>query len=264
MDHHQHRAAVHYVIASHIVCGSDMVHTQDSDISRLLSRHTTDYVDLLHLEVSQAACKQRFQHADHCRLFYWFGARYDLPLLVQASIMVVVQLVLLHVALLYRGPVGAQHSLIKPFAGAHEGDSFVTRPFHFWQWRSRRPYWQFIGYYTLVLALLQYFMGPQDSYIQIQGYVALSIEAILPIPQILQNARAKSCRGFRLSVLINWLVGDAFKLSYFYLSDGAVPLAFKLCGLFQTGCDIYLGIQYYMYGDGPREVLVDEKDPRAA
>lgn len=178
--------------------------------------------------------------------------------------MIVVQVVLLHVALLHRGPVGAQHSLSNPFAGSHEGDSYVTRPYHFWQWRSRKPYWQFLLYYTLILALLQVLVGSKDYYIQIQGYVALSIEAILPVPQIIQNGRAKSCKGFRLSVLVNWLVGDAFKLSYFYLSDGAVPLAFKLCGIFQTGCDMYLGIQYYMYGEGQRDMIVEEKIPHAA
>lgn len=41
------------------------------------------------------------------------------------------------------------------------------------------------------------------------------------------------------------------KMSFFFFSDGEkVPWAFKLCGLFQFACDIYLGSQYWRFGDG--------------
>lgn len=178
--------------------------------------------------------------------------------------MVVVQIVLLHVALVHRPPFGAQHSLNKPFAGAAESDDLVTRPYNFWQWRSRKPYWQFLAYLTASLAVLQLLVGTNQAYVGIQGYVALGIEAILPIPQILENQKSRSCKGFRLSVLVNWLIGDAFKMTYFFLSEGGVPWAFKLCGLFQAACDCYLGVQYWIYGGGEKVLDGDEKDPRLA
>lgn len=199
-----------------------------------------------------------------CRVFYWLGARYDFPLLIQASVMVFVQVVLLHVALIHRPPFGAQHSLNKPFSGAADGADLATRPYNFWQWRSRRPYWHFLAYFTLTLAALQVLVGKNEFYIGIQGYVALGVEAILPIPQILENQRSRSSKGFRLSVLVNWLIGDAFKMTYFFLSEGGVPWAFKLCGLFQATCDCYLGVQYWMYGNGEQTMNGDEKDPRLA
>jgi solute carrier family 66, member 2 len=180
--------------------------------------------------------------------------------------MIFVQLLLLHVALLYRPPFGAQHSLNKPFADSKEmgGDSYVTRPYNFWQWRSRRPYWQFLAYYTITLLALQYLVGSNTFYIQLQGYVALSVEAILPIPQILENQRNQTCKGFRLSVLVNWLIGDVFKMSYFFLSEGGVPWAFKLCGFFQAACDCFLGVQYWMFGSGEGTVEAEMKTPRLA
>ncbi|KAK3068892.1 hypothetical protein LTR53_013191 [Teratosphaeriaceae sp. CCFEE 6253] len=187
------------------------------------------------------------------KLFYWFGARYDFPLLIQASVMIVVQTVMLHVALQNRPPIGAQHSLSQPFADLKEGGQTANRPFNFWLWRSRKPYWQFLVYYTAALAILQYAIGTSTSYVALQGYVALGVEAILPIPQIIENRRIKSSKGFRLSVLANWLVGDVFKMTYFFLSEGGIPWAFKLCGLFQASCDCYLGVQYWMYGDGSRQ-----------
>ncbi|KAK4565972.1 hypothetical protein LTR86_003821 [Recurvomyces mirabilis] len=198
------------------------------------------------------------------KIFYWFGAHYDFPLFIQASIMILVQIVCLHVALLHRPPFGAQHSLNQPFAGAKDNELHINRPYNFWQWRSRKPYWQFLATYSVILFLLQVFIGTSAMYVMIQGYVALSVEAVLPIPQILQNHRSRSCKGFRLSVLINWLVGDAFKMMYFFLSVGSVPWAFKLCGLFQAGCDCFLGVQYWMYGEGVDVVDAGLKSPRMA
>ena len=201
------------------------------------------------------------------RVFYWLGARYDLSLLAQASLMIFVQVLVLHVALTHRPAIGAQHSLSTPFSDikGSGNEGYATRPFKFWQWRSRRPYWEFIAYYSATLALLQLFVGTSSAYVQLQGVVALSVEAILPIPQILENQRSQSCKGFRLSVLINWLVGDTFKMTYFFLSDGGVPWAFKMCGLFQSACDAYLGVQYFMYDYGrPVAIDGDVKDVRLA
>ena len=72
-----------------------------------------------------------------------------------------------------------------------------------------------------------------------------------------------------MSVLANWLFGgmiasilpdpsnvpaDAMKMGYFFLdSSGKVPSAFKVCGCFQALCDVGLGVQYWMYGDGSGE-----------
>jgi hypothetical protein len=64
------------------------------------------------------------------KIFYWPGARYDMSLLVQAVIMVVVQSVLLKVALDNRPPWRGEG----PFKSVDDG-----RPWNFWRWRSQRP-----------------------------------------------------------------------------------------------------------------------------
>lgn len=181
--------------------------------------------------------------------------------------MIGVQLLLLHVTLLYRPAVGAQYSLGHPFAESKEQGNLLTarRPGDFWQWRNRKPYFYFLAYYALTLAALQFLLGTASLYVVVQGYVALGVEALLPIPQILENQRNQSCKGFRFTVLVNWLVGDAFKLTYFFLSDGgSVPWAFKLCGLFQAACDCYLGVQYWMFGEGGPAAGDDGKETRLA
>jgi solute carrier family 66, member 2 len=87
-------------------------------------------------------------------------------------------------------------------------------------------------------------------YSALVGYLGLSVEATLPLPQILSNERTKSCKGFRLSVLASWLAGDAMKMFWFFNATTEIPLAFKLCGIFQACCDLYLGWQYLIYGVG--------------
>jgi hypothetical protein len=106
-------------------------------------------------------------------------------------------------------------------------------------------------YFAVALVVLQIFFFSSEAYSSLLGAVALAIEAMLPIPQILANHQRRCCKGFRVSVLANWLVGDAFKMVFFFAKDsGDVPWAFKLCGLFQAACDVFLGIQYFMFGDG--------------
>ena len=66
------------------------------------------------------------------KIFYWPGARYDVALLVQAIVMVVVQVILLKVALDNRPSWRDE----VPFKGA-EGRR--RRPWNFWRWRAQRP-----------------------------------------------------------------------------------------------------------------------------
>lgn len=123
-------------------------------------------------------------------------------------------------------------------------------------------YWQFLLYLFIILTALELFFSPSPSLYSLYsasiGYLGLSIEAILPVPQILSNNRTRSCKGFRLSVLASWIAGDVFKMFWFFSAKTPIPWSFKLCGIFQMACDFFLGIQYWMYGDGA--ILKDGMD----
>lgn len=108
----------------------------------------------------------------------------------------------------------------------------------------------FLAYFVAALTFVHVFLPPiaqAESYINLLGYVGLAVEAILPIPQIIANHRSRSCKGFRLSVVVAWIVGDTMKMSYFFFSSDVIPWAFRLCGMFQCVCDFYLGAQFWMY-----------------
>jgi hypothetical protein len=115
-------------------------------------------------------------------------------------------------------------------------------------------YWQFLLYLFIGLTLCELVLAPfhwvYPAYSLLIGYIGLSVEATLPLPQIFANARSRSCKGFRFSVLASWLLGDCMKMFWFFTSPTEIPWAFKLCGIFQAACDLFLGMQYLMYGNG--------------
>jgi hypothetical protein len=168
--------------------------------------------------------------------------------------MIVVHILLLHVALSNRPPPSTH----TPFSLANTA---TPRPYNFWQWKSNKPYWQFLSYFTAALLILHVMLSPTAvflPYTNLLGYVALAIEATLPLPQLLSNWKRRGCKGFRVSVIVNWIIGDSFKMWFFFASStGEIPIAFKLCGIFQALCDLGLGLQYYVWGDGPETVGVD-------
>jgi solute carrier family 66, member 2 len=179
--------------------------------------------------------------------------------------MIGMQILLLNVSLSNRPSVSSSysHALQTPFSGLEKGKHPSSRPYNFWQWQSPRPYWSFLAYFTLTLATLEILIGTSTLYSQILGYTALAVEATLPLPQMAENYRKRSCKGFRFSVLANWLLGDVMKMVFFFNADGNVPWAFKLCGIFQFACDVCLGLQYWMYesgGDGRWEDRAGEKE----
>ncbi|KAJ6034372.1 hypothetical protein N7499_001578 [Penicillium canescens] len=183
-------------------------------------------------------------------VFYWFGEYYSATLLTQAVVMIVVQMTMLKVALDNRpspgGLNGIEHA---PFSGG--SDSGSSRPYEFWQWKNTKPYYMFLTYFVGALTLIHLSPISQfESYISLLGYIGLAVEATLPIPQIIANYRSGSCKGFRVSVIAAWILGDTMKMSYFFCSTETIPWAFKLCGMFQCACDFYLGFQFYMFTRG--------------
>lgn len=108
-----------------------------------------------------------------------------------------------------------------------------------------------MGYFIAALFVIHLSpISDFSTYISLLGCIGLAVEATLPVPQIVANHRSGSCKGFRLSVLAAWIIGDSMKMSYFFMSSEPIPWAFKLCGMFQCVCDCYLGIQYWMFTRG--------------
>ncbi|KAI0525689.1 hypothetical protein F5B22DRAFT_356070 [Xylaria bambusicola] len=196
------------------------------------------------------------------RIFYYPGAKYDFALLIQSFCNIFMQLILLKIALDHRPARGGEAAI--PFAGPHDGILGIRRPYNFWQWRSPKPYWQFLLYIFVTLTALELLIAPFHSiyptYSSLIGYIGLSVEATLPLPQLYANAQSNSCKGFRFSVLASWIIGDSMKMFWFFTATTEIPLAFKLCGIFQAVCDALIGVQYFVYGNGDPSVKALQQD----
>lgn len=120
-------------------------------------------------------------------------------------------------------------------------------------------YWQFLLYLFIGLTVLELIVAPMESlyptYWSLLGFIGLGVEATLPLPQLLANYRSKSSRGFRVSLLASWILGDALKMYWFFTSTTEIPWSFKICGMFQAACDLGLGVQYMIYGDNEPEEI---------
>ncbi|PPQ65770.1 hypothetical protein CVT26_000371 [Gymnopilus dilepis] len=141
-----------------------------------------------------------------------------------------------------------------------------TRPLSFWQWPTYSQYIEFLAGWmcvsflsklffaahlesSLCLAILFLIFGRSEIFVAILGFFALGLESTLPIPQLMSNYRQRSLYGFRMSTLLGWLGGDAFKTAYFFLQQ--TPLQFRVCAVFQLSIDFAIIGQRIMYGNAP-------------
>jgi len=175
--------------------------------------------------------------ANITRCFFWLGDRFELALLLQSVFMIIAQLVLLYICIRYR-PTVSPESL-----------GVSTRPLSFWQWPNYVQYIEFLAGLILCEAILFLIFGRWETFVSVLGFVALGLESTLPIPQMISNYKQRSLYGFRLSALIGWVGGDAFKVAYFFVLGS--PLQFKVCAVFQLSIDLVIVGQRVYYGNPP-------------
>ncbi|GLB43442.1 putative PQ loop repeat [Lyophyllum shimeji] len=175
--------------------------------------------------------------ANITRCFFWLGNHFEFALLVQSILMILAQLALLYICILYRSRLNPE-----TYGGS-------SRPFSFWQWPNYAQYIEFLAGFILCQTILFLILGRSEIFVSILGFVALGLESTLPVPQLISNYRQRSLYGFRMSTLIGWFGGDAFKTVYFFTQGS--PLQFKVCAIFQLSVDCAIVVQRFMYGNAP-------------
>ncbi|KAJ7257884.1 hypothetical protein B0H12DRAFT_1110416 [Mycena haematopus] len=200
--------------------------------------------------------------ANITRCFFWLGDHFERALLFQSIFMILAQLALLYICILYRPRISPENL----------GGSF--RPFSFWQWSTYTQHVEFLAglmyahlsylpfsliIFSLFQAILFLILGRFEVYVAILGFVALGLESTLPIPQLISNYKQRSLYGFRMSTLIGWAGGDAFKTAYFFWQGS--PIQFKVCAIFQLSIDFAIVLQRVLYGiEPPLSILLDDED----
>lgn len=170
--------------------------------------------------------------------------------------MIFAQFALLYVCLLYRPQLGDgivdpgtlqdQDTSSSLLPGPSASSSariprLSRRPFDLWQWASFGMYVEFTALLVVIhcgMFFVLYGIIRSKTYVGILGFLALGLEATLPIPQLLVNFQRKSTAGFRHSVLASWVGG---------VSHGCL---FPRCAADRT--NLYLRMPSRQYTSSPR------------
>ncbi|KEG08221.1 hypothetical protein DQ04_07691010 [Trypanosoma grayi] len=205
------------------------------------------------------------------RILYYFGHHFDLALLFQAIFAVFVHALLLmlvmHIVQVERRTaeevpvtpqeVGLDNIIDVGDTGGTAGRSMVAwldeQACRFEQAVLRIPPATFLRRYTiwaLTVMVVVFFYYASIGAVwaeapEVVGYIALGIEALLVLPQILRNHRRHSTEGLTLVLVLTWFIGDIIKVIYFFAYHQ--PLPFILCGCFQLSLDLVVIAQVIYY-----------------
>ncbi|ODV71977.1 Any1p CYBJADRAFT_168998 [Cyberlindnera jadinii NRRL Y-1542] len=240
--------------------------------------------------------------ASTLRIAYYFIIPYEIALLRQSIVMVVIQVLLLKVSLVYRprsydadilvqGPpltndlknLWVEYTTKKlnlQTAPVFTREVFVTLFVHFvryfdpsfrrykkfWQWNSETPYWGFLIKFWAVITILTFLMQKSTMFGGVLGTVGLFIESLLPLPQILLLNNLKSVEGFKMILLVSWLCGDFTKISYLMYGAKNISAIFLIFAVFQMSLDFYIAFQYvyFKYYYEPEQESLEMRDLQSA
>ncbi|XP_063801790.1 solute carrier family 66 member 2-like [Pseudophryne corroboree] len=178
--------------------------------------------------------------ANILRIFFWFGKFFEYPLLLQSILMIIAMLALLHLCC-------SVQAANRVSTKQHHFTDFDLS--HFWQWSGFEDYLQFCLLLSVCCAFLTYVLLDVPIFVEVIGLLALLTEAMLGLPQLLQNLKNRSTRGMSVKMVLLWTVGDSFKTTYFIIKE--TPAQFWLCGALQICLDAAILLQVYHYSQRP-------------
>ncbi|XP_067554873.1 solute carrier family 66 member 2 isoform X2 [Pseudorca crassidens] len=191
--------------------------------------------------------------ANILRILFWFGRRFEAPLLWQSVVMILTMLLMLKLCTEVRVANGLNLKR-RVFADLD--------PQHFWHWDSFGDYVQCVLAFTGVAGCVTYLSIDSALFVESLGFLAVLTEAMLGMPQLCRNHRHQSTEGMSIKMVLMWTSGDTFKTAYFLL-NGA-PLQFSACGLLQVLVDLAILGQAYVFTRHPLKPAPHAAHPASA
>eukprot|EP00388_Colpodella_angusta_P019471 GDKJ01048731.1.p1 GENE.GDKJ01048731.1~~GDKJ01048731.1.p1 ORF type:complete len:231 (-),score=40.08 GDKJ01048731.1:63-728(-) len=166
------------------------------------------------------------------RVVFWYGKRFETALLLQSVVMIIFQLVLLELCVRVKRKNEDPRNPRKKFVE------------HFWNWSYFSQYYNFLS--TLFVGVASLSIAFDSPFLwEIVGSAALSIEALLAVPQFIANYKRKSTEGCSKELIASWVIGDVGKLVMFLMRNS--PTQFIMCGAFQLFMDFVVLGQMNIY-----------------
>lgn len=175
--------------------------------------------------------------ANTLRILFWFGKRFELPLLLQSILMIITMLLMIRLCINIR----AKNQIVK----SRERVFTDLDIKFFWKWTDFQSYLNFILIFGLVCGALMYLFLDVPIFVEVVGLLAVLTEAMLGVPQFIRNCGNKSTEGMSVVMVMMWTCGDTFKTCYFIHRDA--PIQFGICGALQVLIDVSILLQVYLY-----------------
>ncbi|XP_039695070.1 solute carrier family 66 member 2 isoform X3 [Pteropus medius] len=209
--------------------------------------------------------------ANILRILFWFGRRFEAPLLWQSIVMTGAMLLMLKLCTEVRA--ASELSARRHFFAAADNKDEETKvpprrphldfdPRHFWHWSSFADYVQCVLAFTGAAGYITYLSIDSAVFVETLGFLAVLLEAMMGVPQLCRNHRHRSTEGMSIKMVLMWTSGDTFKTAYFLL-NGA-PLQFSVCGLLQVLVDLAILAQAYAFACRPPKPAAHAAHPACA
>ncbi|EAR97330.2 PQ loop protein (macronuclear) [Tetrahymena thermophila SB210] len=179
--------------------------------------------------------------ANILRVLFWFGERYETPLLFQSLLMIVTQFILLAQCIKVSNQNKANKS-IEYRDGGLASAKFWNK---FWRWQDIRSYVESVITFTVFFTLVTLMFVHNYAAVQIIGMISAMIEATLGFPQMIKNYQNQNASGISYGLIGSWFLGDFSKTIYFIYKSA--PLQFTMCGVIQLTVDILIILQMKVY-----------------
>lgn len=180
--------------------------------------------------------------ANILRILFWFGRRFESPLLWQSIIMIITMLLMLKLCT----EVRVSNDLNIKRRSFSDFDLN-----YFWHWSKFTDYVQCVLTFTGITGYITYLWLDSSLFVETLGFLAVFTEAMLGVPQLYRNYQNRSTEGMSVKMVLMWTSGDTFKTVYFILNKA--PLQFSICGLLQVFVDMAILLQVYLYSSYPQK-----------
>ncbi|XP_013979736.1 solute carrier family 66 member 2 isoform X1 [Salmo salar] len=182
--------------------------------------------------------------ANILRIFFWIGKQFELTLLLQSVVMISTMLAMLHLCCNIQ-----QANRVS--TNQHHFTDLDLR--YFWSWSAFEDYLLFCFAFTVLCAFLTLLLLDSVLFVEGLGSLAVLFEAMLGVPQLLQNFHNHSTRGMSVKMVLLWTAGDIFKTTYFVMNHS--PSQFSVCGAVQILIDMAILLQVLFYSQDIRVKL---------
>jgi len=180
------------------------------------------------------------------KIYFWVGKRYNIYLLYQAILVLLLQYYIIIFYLKY-----SEKDCMKLVQWQKKNKfSKTLKNFFdlkkFWGWDNL---FSFL-FYSVVLGILIGFVcfifGIHNKiFMEILGYIATAIDVFLGLPQIYTNYKLQNAYSLSTIMVGSFLLGDTFR-TYYYVTTKS-PFQFILCGFLQVTINIILMLQIFYY-----------------